>query len=59
MLHSGFFVACAKLSGRLRKLLALPKGHKVAACLVIGYTGLAMSAWDEKRAEWDLPPTAP
>ncbi len=38
VLYSGFFVACAKLSGKLRGLLGLPKGHKVAACLVIGYT---------------------
>lgn len=38
VLYSGFFVACAKLSRKLRKLLQLPKGHKVASCLVIGYT---------------------
>ena len=37
VLYSGFFVACAKLSGKLRKLLQLPKGHKVVSCVVIGY----------------------
>ncbi len=37
VLYSGFFVACAKFSSKLRRLLNLPKGHKVASCLVIGY----------------------
>lgn len=37
VLYSGFFVACTKLSGKLRKLLCLPKGHKVATCMVIGW----------------------
>ena len=37
VLYSGFFVACTKMSGKLRKLLQLPKGHKVVSCLVIGY----------------------
>jgi len=37
VLYSGFFVLCAKLSGKLRSLLALPKGHKVISCIVIGY----------------------
>ena len=32
-----FFKACAGFSGKLRKLLALPKGHKVVTCMVIGY----------------------
>lgn len=37
VLYSGFFVACTKLSKKLRKLLALPKGHDVISCMVIGY----------------------
>ena len=37
VLYSGFFVACTKLSGKLRKLLQLPKGHQVVSCIVIGY----------------------
>lgn len=37
VLYSGFFVVCTKLSKRLRKLLELPKGHKVVSCMVIGY----------------------
>lgn len=37
VLYSGFFVVCTKLSGKLKKLIQLPKGHKVAACIIIGY----------------------
>ena len=37
VLYSGFFKACAGFSGKLRKLLALPKGQKVVTCMVIGY----------------------
>lgn len=37
VLYSGFFVACTKLSRKLRKLLQLPKGHEVISCMVIGY----------------------
>lgn len=37
VLYSGFFKACTGLSGRLRKLLQLPKGQKVVTCMVIGY----------------------
>ena len=37
VLYSGFFVICTKLSGKLKKMLQLPKGHKVISCLVIGY----------------------
>ena len=37
VLYSGFFVICTKLSGKLNKMLQLPKGHKVVSCLVIGY----------------------
>ena len=37
VLYSGFFVICTKLSRRLKKMLQLPKGHKVVSCLVIGY----------------------
>lgn len=37
VLYSGFFAVCAKLSGKLRKLICLLKGHKVVSCLIIGY----------------------
>lgn len=37
VLYSGFFVMCAKLSGKLKKLLQLPKRHKVVSCIIIGY----------------------
>ena len=37
VLYSGFFVACTKMSRKLRKLLQLPKDHEVVSCLVIGY----------------------
>ena len=36
VLYSGFFKVCASASGKLRKLLALPEGHKVVTCMVIG-----------------------
>lgn len=38
VLYSGFFIACAKLSGRVKAALELPKGIKPVTCLVIGYT---------------------
>lgn len=37
VLYSGFFVICTKISGKLRKLIQLPKGHKVISCVIIGY----------------------
>lgn len=37
VLYSGFFVVCTKLSGKLKKLLQLPKEHKVVSCIIIGY----------------------
>ena len=37
VLYSGFFRVCAGISGKLRKLLELPKEHKVVTCMVIGY----------------------
>lgn len=37
VLYSGFFAMCAKFSGKLRKLIRLPKGEEVVACLIIGY----------------------
>lgn len=37
VMYSGFFVAAAKLSGKVRKLLALPPKHKIVTCMVIGY----------------------
>ena len=37
VLYSGFFVICAKLSRKLQKLIAAPKGHKVVSCMVVGY----------------------
>ena len=40
VLYSGFFVMCARLSRKLRKLIELPKGQKVVSCLVIGYPAI-------------------
>ncbi|MBR3125513.1 MAG: nitroreductase family protein [Mogibacterium sp.] len=37
VLYSGFFVMCTRLSRKLRKLIGLPRGHKVVTCMVIGY----------------------
>ena len=37
VLYSGFFRACVAISGKLRRLLGLPKGHKVVTCMVMGY----------------------
>jgi len=37
VLYSGFFVLCSKISGKLRKLIRLPKGHSVVSCMIIGY----------------------
>ena len=37
VLYSGFFAICARLSRKLRKLLDLPKGHKVVSCMILGY----------------------
>lgn len=37
VLYSGFFVACAKLSPKVRAMLDLPKGHTVVSCMIFGY----------------------
>lgn len=37
VLYSGFFVACARISPKIKKMLDLPKGHKVVTCMVMGY----------------------
>ena len=37
VLYSGFFVACCKMSRKLKKLLELEKGYSVVTCMVIGY----------------------
>lgn len=37
VLYSGFFVAATVLSGKIKRTLDLPKGHKVVTCMVIGY----------------------
>jgi len=37
VLYSGFFVACTKISGKILKMLKIPKGNKVVTCMVIGY----------------------
>ena len=36
-LYSGFFESCYNLSPKLRRMIKLPKGHKLAACMVFGY----------------------
>ena len=35
--YSGFFVICSKLNKKIRKMLDLPKGHKVVTCMIIGH----------------------
>lgn len=37
VLYSGFFVAAAGFSGKVKKLLNLPAGQKIITCMVIGY----------------------
>lgn len=37
VLYSGFFIACTRISPKLRRMLSLPAGHKAITCLVIGY----------------------
>lgn len=37
VLYSGFFVACCKMSRKLKKLLELERGYDVVTCMVIGY----------------------
>ena len=37
VLYSGFFIACTRISRRLRALIKLPKGQKAVTCMVIGY----------------------
>ncbi|MCQ2770863.1 MAG: nitroreductase family protein [Clostridia bacterium] len=37
VLYSGFFQAFASASGKVKKLMNLPKGYKIISCLVIGY----------------------
>ena len=36
-LYSGFFETCFALSPKLRRLVKLPKGHELCACMVFGY----------------------
>ena len=40
VLYSGFFILCTKASGKLRKLLKLPKGQRAITCMVIGYPSI-------------------
>lgn len=42
VLYSGFFVACTKMSRKLKKLLELPGGYEVVSCLVIGYADASL-----------------
>ena len=37
VLYSGFFIACTRLSRRLRKMIRLPRGQKAVTCMIIGY----------------------
>ena len=37
VLYSGFFIACTRISRKLRNLIRLPKGQKAVTCMVIGY----------------------
>ena len=37
VLYSGFFVACTKLSPKIKAMLKLPRGKRVVTCMIIGY----------------------
>lgn len=37
VLYSGFFVACSRISPKVKSMLKLPKGHKVVSCMIMGY----------------------
>lgn len=37
VLYSGFFVACTRISPKIKSMLKLPKGHKVVTCMIMGY----------------------
>ena len=37
VLYSGFFIACTRISRKLRTLIHLPIGQKAVTCMVIGY----------------------
>mgnify|MGYP002622805930 CR=1 FL=1 len=37
VLYSGFFCSVAKMNPKIQRMLKLPKGHKVATCMIIGY----------------------
>lgn len=37
VLYSGFFVACSRISPKIKSMLELPKGHKVVTCMIMGY----------------------
>lgn len=37
VLYSGFFVICAKVNPKVKKMLGLPKGFKPATCMIMGY----------------------
>ena len=37
VLYSGFFIACTRLSRKLRNLIRIPKGQKAITCMVIGF----------------------
>lgn len=36
VLYSGYFIACTRMSAKVRDMLALPEGYKAVTCLVIG-----------------------
>lgn len=37
VLYSGFFVTCSKINPKIKSMIELNKGYKVATCMVIGY----------------------
>lgn len=50
VLYSGFFVMCSSINPKIKSTLKLPKGHKVATCMVIGYPDVKYQRIAPRRA---------
>lgn len=50
VLYSGFFQMCTKISPKIRRMMKLPKGHKVVACMIIGYPAVTYQRIAPRKA---------
>ena len=50
VLYSGFFAVCARLSGKLRRQIELPRGEEVVTCLIVGYPAVKYQRIVPRRA---------